>query len=156
MKLIVAIVVSVLLSISASLAEELSDETKKTAKEISYSKLRELIEKEEISGATISGYGWWVTVNTRGGIKYYVHVTPDTPIADRLVDAGVPTKFEFKKDDDESQLWKEIFFNLLPLFIFVVLFSFMLRTLNPSKKKYEQEQKEFFQRLEEAIKRGNS
>jgi len=108
------------------------------ATEISYSELRDLIGAGEIAEASISDSGWWVTVVTVEGSKHYALVTPYTQIADRLVDAGVETRFLASgADDEESRLpaWLSVVFNLLPFAIFLVFLWFIMFVIRGANKK---------------------
>ncbi len=118
-----------LLALCASVhAQDVAGARPKEKKEITYSEIRQLIDDGALIGATVSGDGWWVTVKTNDGATFYAPVTPQTPIADRLIDAGVPTKITHIKNDNSSvrPLWRDVLFNLSPLLIFLVFLVFIL------------------------------
>lgn len=97
--------------------------------QIDYTELRKLIDEGQIDSARVLRDGWWVTVKTKEGKFFDTKITPQTPIADHLYEAGIPVKFEHWSDDDEGgeiPKWRQIFLNILPLLIFIVFFIVIL------------------------------
>jgi ATP-dependent Zn protease len=176
MKQFFVLLVSALCLCSQTYAQE---EAESKSEEVTYSELRKLIDDGVVKRGRVSNDGWWVTVYTDGA-RYYAQVTPQTPIADYLYEAGVPVRIDhLAEDDDERPLWLEVFYNLLPLLIFVVFFvgimAFMGRANKKQKSKYDEHlkkveqvnaeyfsqaeklQNEFFERLEKLlVGRNNS
>lgn len=105
------------------------------ATEISYSTLRALIDDGKVETAIMTDYGWRADVTTSDGTAYFVFVSPNTSLADYLVNAGVETSFsnpnfvdDYEPADSEKDtpLLLELFFNILPLLIFIAFFIFVL------------------------------
>ncbi len=150
-RLVVAFVLVALLCCQA-LAQETSDAgASKDRKEITYSEIRKLVDDGAVEAASVTGDGWWVNVSTADGSRYYAQVTPQTPIADHLYEAGIPVRIVHWNEEkkEELPLWLSLFFNTLPLIIFLAFFFFVVRMMNNKKKTDE-----FFNRLEETIKRS--
>lgn len=110
--------------------------------QIDYHELRNLIEEDKIDSARVLRDGWWVTIKTKEGEFFDTKVTPQTPIADHLYEAGIPVKFEHWGDDDEDNKipkWQQIFLSILPLLIFIVFFIFILWWSQKRGRKVEDE-----------------
>lgn len=131
---------------------------------ISYSELRALIDGGEIEEARILNDGWWVTVRRKDGEYFDVRVTPQTPVADHLYDAGIPVSIEHssKDEDDEQRLWLDVLISLSPLALLIVfLMAIVFVSRKQTKAHYhraERAQTEFFERLEKILaehKAGN-
>ncbi len=139
---------------------------------ISYSEFRQFIDAGEVVDAKIWDSGWWVTGTLSDGSKFGTSLNPSTHIADRLVDAGVSTKFVISPPDDEETrpLYLKIFYIILPLLIFLGFLLFMMRGANRNIWKKNEEhldkaerinneqldrleilQREFFARLEKVL-----
>jgi|GEM_PF-7069365 len=157
-----------------AVAQEKIEPQQKERTEVTYSEIRKLIENGEVKSASVTGDGWWVSVVTIDGNRSYAQVTPQTPIADHLYDAGIPVKIvHWNEDEDETPLWLKVFYNVLPLLIFIVFFVFVMFLLrgvngkvfkkndehlakaeainNDHLAKVEEMQKRFFERLEKLL-----
>jgi len=122
---------------SHAFAQENSEEAAPKISEVTYSEIRKLIDDGVVESARVTGDGWWVHVKTSDGANYYAQTTPQTPIADHLYRAGVPVKIvHWKEEKDERPLWLEIFYNLLPLLIFIVFFIFFFGSCKGETRKY--------------------
>lgn len=128
-------IIVALFSISVAYAQ--TEEPPQEKKEVTYSEIRQMIDEGVLVGGTVSGDGWWVTVKKTDGSVYYAPVTPYTPIADRLIDAGVPTKIVHisNENDNDLPLWLELLINGSPLVIFIVFFVFILWATQRKGKK---------------------
>lgn len=124
--------------------------------QIDYNELRNLIDEGQIDSARVLRDGWWVTVRTKEGEFFDTKVTPQTPIADHLYDAGIPVKFEhWSEDDDEMPLWLRLFLNVLPLIIFIAFVGVVHFGMKKANTGYysraEKLQNEFLDRLEKLL-----
>lgn len=123
----------------------------------SYSELRSHIELGNIASATITDDGRLVVSELKNGDTIVTHVSQNTPIADRMVDAGIPTSFTYDQDP-KTPLWLSIFFNILPFLIFLAFFFFVMRSVRKSTggqegyiSRAEKLQNEFLTRLEKLL-----
>jgi len=157
MRILLIGLATVFLTLTTVLAQEEKSPWYEYYDVISYSELRGLIDGGDIEEARILNDGWWVTVRKKDGEYLDVRVTPQTPIADHFYDAGIPVRIEHgsKDEDDDTPLWLEVFYNLLPLLIFIVFFAgimfFMKRSGGGYYARAEQINKEFLDRLEKLL-----
>ncbi len=160
MKLLFALTAAILVLVANAAAQDAEADGAAERSEISYSALRKLIDNGRVRGATISGDGWWVTVSTSDGSIHHTRVTPNTPIADRLVDAGVRTEFLHTDDDEELPLLLSLFFNILPLLIFIGFFWFVISRMKGKNSDYysraEKLNADFLERLEKLLSEQKS
>jgi ATP-dependent Zn protease len=130
------------------------------SKEVSYSDIRKLIDEGVVERGKVTNDGWWVTVYTKEGDRYFSPVTPQTPIADHLYEAGVPVLIEHYKEEpqeeeDKLPTWLSLLINLLPLLIFLLfvggVFLFSRKGANNYYSRAEKMNAEFLERLEKAL-----
>lgn len=128
----ILILLALCLTVFAPVSAEETSEPE--SKEVTYSELRKLVDDGIVEKGRVSNDGWWVTVYTNDGAKYYAPITPQTPIADHLYDAGVPVRIEHIPEDEPSSVL-DLFYNLLPFLIFLVFIAFVSVVLRRANKK---------------------
>lgn len=153
MRKVFVLLVSVLCFFCQASAQEKAD-SKST--QISYFEIRKLIDDGIVERGQIYNDGWWVAVYTSDGNSYYAQITPQTPIADHLYAAGVPVSIDHIAEEvDKTPLWLEVFFNLLPLLIFILFFAgimfFMKRGGGDYYARAEKINLDFLNRLEKLL-----
>ncbi len=128
--------------------------------QISYSELRTLIDNGEVDEARVLNDGWWVTVKTKEGEYFDTKVTPETPIADHLYEAGIPVTIEHynegsEEEADDLPAWLSLVINILPLLLFLVFFAGIIflsrKQTNAYYGRAEKMQADFFERLEKLL-----
>ena len=168
MRIITFIFAFIFLFVPSNAQEPTDTESKK----VTYSDVRKLIDDGVVERGRVSGDGWWVTVYTNDGGTYYASITPQTPLAAYLYDAGVPVSIDHVAENDESPLWAKVFYNILPYVIFLVFVMFIVlfagkrnkkesalhlreaeKLNNDFLEKTEKLQKEFLDRLEKNLMR---
>ncbi|WP_425410140.1 hypothetical protein [Hyphococcus sp.] len=176
MSRLILLLVSVVTIVSPTLAQEATSTDESKDKEVTYFDIRKFIDDGVVEWGRVSGDGWWINIKTTDGSRYYAQVTPQTPIADHLYEAGIPVRIQHRAAEEETPRWLEFLLNLAPLLIFIVFFLFLMLTMGRSNKNHvdkyddylakedeqqrrylervEKFQTEFFERLEETIKRS--
>ena len=145
MQKIVSFLVFAVLLCGAAAAQEDDAVWFELYEQIDYSELRSLVDAGNVESARIFNDGTWVTVKTKDGEFFDTLVTPQTPIADHLYEAGIPVKFQLADRDDETaeadeeRKWKEIFLNILPVLVFIVVFVLILWWSHQRGKKVQDE-----------------
>lgn len=119
-------------------------------KEVTYSDIRKLIDDGVVEWGRVSGDGWWVNIKTIDGSRYYAQITPQTPIADHLYEAGIPVRIQHRQEDeDELPLWLELLINLLPLLIFLIFFAFVMLIMGKTNKKHTDKYDDYLAKVDD-------
>ena len=139
------------------LAASDSDDESSDESLMSYSELVQAIDAGNVANATIWDEGWWVTGNLSDGSYFTTRINPNTPIADRMVEAGIRTEFMHSEQEEEMSIYLSMFFNILPLLIFLAFFFFVMRAFgsknNPHLNRAEKMQEDFLERMEKLLTR---
>ena len=160
MKRIIIVAAMLASFFSAVCAQEARKADDKKEKEVSYSEIRTMIDEGIVDKASVTNDGWWVTVRTDEGAFYYAAVTPQTPIADHLYEAGVPVLIEHYNEEpqekaDELPSWLSLLINILPLLLLLLflggIFVFSRKQTNNYYSRAENMQAKFLDRLEKLL-----
>ncbi len=141
---------------AALIAQIAHSEDGPTQSSLTYTELRQQIDAGNVTVAYILNNGQSVSGELKNGVFFVTNITPETPIADRLADAGVQASFMPTKED--LPLWLSVTFNILPFLIFLAFFFFVVRSMRKSSDgqggyyaRAEKLNREFLDRLERLL-----